>query len=94
MLYTLLGHGLSRGHIHPAFGRTTPASGVTELPARVSEFLARDHKLLIGGEWVDAADGTTFETLDPATGEVLARVPAGGKADVDRAVAAARRARL
>ncbi len=63
-----------------------------ELPPSVREFLARDHKLLIGGEWVDAADGATFETLDPATGQVLATVPAGDTADVDRAVAAARRA--
>ncbi len=48
--------------------------------------------MLIGGEWVDAAGGGTFETRDPATGEVLATVPRGQAADVDRAVAAARRA--
>ena len=48
-------------------------------------------KLLIGGKWTDAADGKTFETLDPASGEVLARVAEAGAEDVDRAVAAARR---
>jgi len=48
-------------------------------------------KLLIGGKWVDAADGKTFESIDPATGEVLARVAEAGVADVDLAVAAARR---
>jgi phenylacetaldehyde dehydrogenase len=56
-------------------------------------FLAAPRKqLLIGGEWVDALSGRTFESLNPATGEVLAHVPAADRADVDRAVAAARRA--
>ncbi len=58
-----------------------------ELPARVSDFLAREHNLLIGGEWLDAASGATFDTLDPATGRVLASVASGGAVDVDRAVA-------
>ena len=49
-------------------------------------------KLMIGGQWVDAASGSTFETINPATGQVLARVAEGGEADIDRAVAAARRA--
>src|SRR5207248_6370731 len=48
-------------------------------------------KLFIGGRWVEAASGKTFETLNPATGEVLAKVAEGGAEDVDRAVAAARR---
>jgi acyl-CoA reductase-like NAD-dependent aldehyde dehydrogenase len=48
--------------------------------------------MLIGGQWVDAASGKTFDTFNPATGEVLARVAAGDGADIDRAVAAARRA--
>jgi acyl-CoA reductase-like NAD-dependent aldehyde dehydrogenase len=47
------------------------------------------HKLLIGGEWVDAADGQTFETLDPATGDVICSIAQAGTEDVDRAVAAA-----
>src|SRR5205823_4891591 len=45
----------------------------------------------IGGRWADAADGKTFETVDPATGEVLARVAEAGAEDIDRAVAAARK---
>src|ERR1700734_1546154 len=49
-------------------------------------------KLLIGGEWVEAADGSTFETTNPATGEVLMTCASGQAADVDRAVRAARRA--
>src|SRR5438477_9071632 len=47
-------------------------------------------KLFIGGRWVEAASGKTFETLNPATGEVLAKVAEGGADDIDRAVAAAR----
>ena len=49
-------------------------------------------QLLIDGEWVDAASGETFESVDPTTEQVLAESAAGGAEDVDRAVAAARRA--
>ena len=52
----------------------------------------RQTKMLIDGKWVDSASGKTFETLNPATGEVIARVAEGDKADVDKAVKAARRA--
>src|SRR2546430_6411948 len=58
----------------------------------VASFLkGQPKKLLIGGRWADAADGKTFETVDPATGEVLARVAEAGAEDIDRAVAAARK---
>jgi len=58
----------------------------------VAPFLkGQPKKLFIGGRWVDAADGKTFETRDPSTGEVLARVAEAGAEDVDRAVAAARK---
>ena len=49
-------------------------------------------RLMINNEWVDAADGGTFDTIDPATGAVLAKVAHATAADVDRAVKAARRA--
>ena len=49
-------------------------------------------RMVIGGEQVDALDGQTFDVLNPATREVMARAPLGGKADVDRAVEAARKA--
>ncbi len=49
-------------------------------------------KMVIGGKSVDAADGQTFEVLDPSTGRVMASAPLGGKEDVDRAVEAAQRA--
>ncbi|HKD36212.1 MAG TPA: aldehyde dehydrogenase family protein [Pirellulales bacterium] len=44
----------------------------------------------IGGKWVPAASGKTFETINPATEEVIAQVAEGDAADVDLAVAAAR----
>lgn len=49
-------------------------------------------RLLINGEWVDSQSGKTFDTVNPATEEVLTSVQEGDKADVDRAVAAAREA--
>jgi aldehyde dehydrogenase (NAD+) len=49
-------------------------------------------QMLIDGEWVDAVSGKTFESHNPATGELLATVAEGDKADIDKAVAAARRA--
>src|SRR5262245_29937949 len=49
-------------------------------------------KMLIDGKWVDAASGKRFETLNPATGELLATVAEGDAEDINRAVAAARRA--
>jgi aldehyde dehydrogenase (NAD+) len=48
--------------------------------------------LFIGGEWKAAAGGRTFETNDPATGKLLAKVSDAGDADVDAAVAAAAKA--
>jgi aldehyde dehydrogenase (NAD+) len=52
----------------------------------------REYGLFIDGEFVDAASGETFETHDPSTSEVVARVARAGAEDVDRAMAAARRA--
>jgi aldehyde dehydrogenase (NAD+) len=49
-------------------------------------------KLLINGKWVDAASGKTFATINPSTGEPIARVAEADAADVDKAVAAARAA--
>ncbi len=49
-------------------------------------------RLLIDGEWQNAASGKTFETINPATEQVIARVAEADQPDVDRAVAAARRA--
>ncbi|MGH8488160.1 MAG: aldehyde dehydrogenase family protein, partial [Gammaproteobacteria bacterium] len=52
----------------------------------------RRYQLLIDGKWVDAASGKTFTSPNPSTGEVFAEVAAADKADIDKAVSAARRA--
>jgi aldehyde dehydrogenase (NAD+) len=49
-------------------------------------------RMLIGNQWVDSASGKTFDSINPATGEVLASVAEGDAEDINRAVAAARRA--
>ncbi len=53
---------------------------------------AQPKRLLIDGKWVEAASGKTFPTINPSTGDVLAHVALAEAEDVDRAVAAARRA--
>ena len=50
------------------------------------------HQLLIDGRWEDAASGKTFETVNPATGRPAAAIAEADAPDVERAVAAARRA--
>ncbi|CAG9271609.1 betaine-aldehyde dehydrogenase [Paraburkholderia caribensis] len=47
-------------------------------------------RLYIGGEYVDATSGATFDSFDPATGELLATVQQASEADIDRAVQSAR----
>ncbi|OAY27330.1 aldehyde dehydrogenase family 2 member C4 [Manihot esculenta] len=49
-------------------------------------------KLFINGEFLDSVSGKTFETIDPRTGDVIARIAEGDKEDVDLAVKAAREA--
>ena len=62
------------------------------LDQNVSKFVAKTHKILINGKWVEAASGKTFPTYNPATGDVLSRVAEGDKEDINRAVKAARAA--
>lgn len=68
------------------------AATTTQLDRNVTSFIARRHKLLINGQWTDAASGKTFPTYDPATGEVLAQIAEGDREDINRAVQAARNA--
>ena len=64
-----------------------------EIHPNLQSFLSKKiHKLLINGQWIDAASGKTFETFNPATGEPIAKVAEGDKADIDKAVAAAKKA--
>ena len=57
-----------------------------------ASFIAKRGKILINNKWVDAASGKTFQTFNPANGEVLATLAEGDKEDINRAVAAARKA--
>ncbi len=59
---------------------------------RIAPPKVTDRKMLIDGKWVDAASGKTFETINPATGDIICRVAEADAADVDLAVKAARRA--
>ena len=61
------------------------------LPATTA-FIQRAPRMLVGGAWVEAADGQTMPLHNPATGEVLCVVPKATPEDVDRAVLAARHA--
>lgn len=55
-------------------------------------FVAKEKKHFIGGDWVASASDDWISVVDPATGRVFDRVPSGGAAEADRAVAAARKA--
>ena len=63
-----------------------------QIHPHVAEFIDQPRKMLINGQWVNAASGKTFPTYNPATGEVLAQVAEGDREDIDHAVSAARRA--
>ncbi|MCM3236665.1 aldehyde dehydrogenase family protein [Heyndrickxia oleronia] len=64
-------------------------AGINE---KVEKFLQGKKKLYINGEFVESVSGKTFDTPNPATGEVLATVYEAGAEDIDRAVKAARTA--
>lgn len=68
-------------------------STLTPMAPEVGAFFGRDsQKLLIGDQWVEAQSGRSFDAHDPSRDAVLGSAAAGDKADVDAAVAAARRA--
>jgi phenylacetaldehyde dehydrogenase len=72
-----------------------PQTAIAAQPSpssRVATFLKRAPRLLIGGEWVESTSQGRIPVVDPATGQEIASVPDASAADVDRAVAAARRA--
>jgi aldehyde dehydrogenase (NAD+) len=68
------------------------ATAVQTKPRTIKPPKVKDQPLFIGGKWLDSASGKTFETINPATGEVICQVAEGDKADVDKAVKAARKA--
>lgn len=70
---------------------TLPAE-VNLHPETMAFLTSGPKKLLIDNQWIGAANGETFATVNPATGEELAQVALAGPEDVDRAVQAARAA--
>jgi aldehyde dehydrogenase (NAD+) len=69
------------------------ATVMSELLPEVDKFLSKSlQRPLVGGKEIEASDGSTFETHDPGSGEVLATVPNLSPKDVDAAVAAAQKA--
>src|SRR5664279_5221566 len=75
------------GNGHASTSRSEPA-----IHSDVTAWLARPKHNLIGGTWVPAASGKTFEVFNPADASVIARVPDSDREDINRAVTAARRA--
>jgi phenylacetaldehyde dehydrogenase len=72
--------------------QTVTVPEFADLSAPVRDFISRTQKLYIDGKWVAAASGKTFDTIDPATEEVICKVAEGDREDVDRAVKAAHKA--
>ena len=62
------------------------------LPDALLSNVRKAERMLIGGDWVEAASGAMLGVHDPATGQVIAQAPSGAAEDVDRAVRAARAA--
>jgi phenylacetaldehyde dehydrogenase len=70
----------------------TVSDTLVQQTPQVNQFLSIPRKMLIGGQWVEAASGKTWPVYNPATAQVIAHVAAGETEDVNRAVQAARRA--
>lgn len=70
----------------------TTCNNLARLSGGNLRFLSMPRLMLIGDEWVQAVSGETMPVIDPSSGRELTRVPSGSAADVDAAVAAAKRA--
>jgi phenylacetaldehyde dehydrogenase len=74
----------------------TSSVELIDFKERLSEatkrFLSRQHRLFIGGEWVQPTSGATRDVIDPATGAKISTMADGGAVDIDAAVKAAREA--
>src|SRR4051812_2815359 len=68
------------------------ATATTSKTRTVQRPKVKDQPMFIGGKWVDSVSGKTFSTLNPSTGETICQVAEGDRADIDLAVAAARKA--
>src|SRR6266487_1442169 len=73
-------------------GETSTGSADLKISLRLAAWLKKPKHNLIGGKWVPAASGKNFDVFNPADGSIITRVPDSDKEDINRAVAAARRA--
>ena len=64
----------------------------SELPPPIPNPEIKFTKLFINNEFVDSVSGKTFETVNPSTGEVICNLQEGDKADVEKAIKAAKAA--
>ncbi|HEX5000310.1 MAG TPA: aldehyde dehydrogenase family protein [Terriglobia bacterium] len=67
-------------------------SDFADLSPAVRDFISRTQKLYIDGQWTPSASGKTFDTIDPASEQVICAVAEGDREDVDRAAKAAHKA--
>jgi phenylacetaldehyde dehydrogenase len=73
-------------------GHSGPKSSAPAITPALTAWLAKPKHNLIGGKWVPAVSGKTFEVFNPANDSVIAHVAEGELEDINRAVSAARRA--
>jgi phenylacetaldehyde dehydrogenase len=85
-------HNRGRAHTFGGNGHRAAKSGKPAVRPEVIAWLAKPKHNLIGGEWVSAASGKTFDVFNPADATVIARVPDSNSEDINRAVHAARKA--
>src|SRR5436853_7797487 len=79
--------------MHLSLGVSVMAAATAAAPNRkFAKPNVKDQLMLIDGKWVPSVSGKTFATVNPATGEPICQVAEGDKADIDKAVAAARKA--
>ncbi|XP_075657982.1 benzaldehyde dehydrogenase, mitochondrial-like [Castanea sativa] len=88
---TLFSRGRNTSNLSRGIYKYSTAAAAVEDPINPS-VKVNYTQLLIGGQFVDAVSGKTFQTLDPRTGEVIANIAEGDAEDVNRAVAVARKA--
>lgn len=97
----ILGSTLATKSLAPLLGACSQLRYLSAQALRQADATADDaiqhaealpRKLLINGDWVDAVSGKHMPVIDPRTGESILRVAEGDKADVDKAVKAARKA--
>ena len=68
------------------------ASQIEEVSESTRNFIGRDHKIFVGGDWITPSGDDVHDIIDPSTGEKIGEYASGGRQDADAAVQAARNA--